>query len=340
MLYQIINLDIERGTRKRIHGLIFAFILIIILIVGGMVFKSPLSGKKVLANSSGSFFSDTQPPQFLYEFNGSNQKFKSPLAVTTSTEGKIFVADTGHSQIQVLSASGKWEKDLGRGSLSYPTGLAYFEQKLYVCDPQAQKIFVYQENGEELPTLLEHQKLILKDGKPGQVIRPSNIQVSSDHLFYITDIANQCVVVLDQQGKILKSFGSSGTADGQFNYPNALFIDKDNKIYVSDSNNARLQIFNSEGEFLTKITGSNGKLGAMTLPRGVAVNDQGQIYVVDVFSNSVRVYDETGYELWVLGGMGSNQGQFNFPNGICIDNKGLIYITDRENNRIQVFGYK
>ncbi|WP_242837448.1 6-bladed beta-propeller [Desulfitobacterium metallireducens] len=307
---------------------------------GRQVVNSIFSGKKALAESSESLANATRPPQFLYEFNGSNQKFKSPLAVTTSTEGKIFVADTGHSQIQVLSSRGEWEKDFGRGSLVYPTGLAFFEQKLYVSDPQAQKIFIYQENGEELPALLEHQRLILKDGKPGQFIRPSNIQVSSDHLFYITDIANQCVVVLDQQGKILRSFGSPGTADGQFNYPNALFIDKDNKIYVSDSNNARLQIFNSEGEFLTKITGSNGKLGAMTLPRGVAVNDQGQIYVVDVFSNSVRVYDETGYELWVLGGMGSNQGQFNFPNGICIDNKGLIYITDRENNRIQVFGYK
>ncbi|HVJ48060.1 MAG TPA: hypothetical protein VM640_02830 [Desulfitobacterium sp.] len=322
------------------------------MIVGGVLFSRFIPSQKVSAINNVS--TSSGPPQFLYELYGGDQEFekkaypqenfpthfKGPLAITTSPEGKIFVADTGHSQIQVFSSKGQWVENFGQGKILTPSGLAYFENKLFIADPNAKKIFVYGEDGKEFPVLLDNQKLPLKDGKQGEVIRPSGIQVGPDHLFYITDIANHRVVILDAQGNIQKSLGSPGTADGQFQYPNALFVSKDGKIYVSDSNNGRLQIFDKEGQFLTKINGSNGKYGSMSLPRGVAVTDQGMIYVVDVFSQTVRVYDEVGIELWVMGGMGSGEGQFNFPNGLDIDNAGHIYVTDRENNRIQVFGYK
>ncbi|WP_434511998.1 hypothetical protein [Desulfitobacterium sp. AusDCA] len=343
----------HKEAKRKIYGIGIASVIIFIMAAVGVMFGWFFPPHK--AFTSQNKWITPQPPQFLYELYGGDQEFekkgvlinkgdpahfKGPLAITTSPEGKVFVADTGHSQIQVFSPEGQWIKNLGKGKIPSPTGLIYFEHKLYIADPNTKKIFVYEEGGKELPLLLDNQKLTLKGGTQGQVIRPSSIQVGPDGLFYITDIANQCIVVLDGQGKVLKSIGSSGTGDGQFQYPNALFVNKDGKIYVSDSNNGRIQIFDKEGMFLTKINGSNGKYGPMALPRGIAVTDQGLIYVVDVFSNMLRVYDEVGVELWVIGGIGNDDGQFNFPNGLCLDSTGHIYVTDRENNRIQVFEYK
>lgn len=353
MLYRIGYYLDGRGAKRKIYGIGIVCAIILIVAVGGVMLSRLFPHQRAFSSQNESI--SAQPPQFLYELYGGDQEFekkgvlnekgdpshfKGPLAVTTSPEGKVFVADTGHSQIQVFSAGGQWIENLGKGKIPFPSALVYFENKLYITDPNARKIFVYEESGKELPLLLDNQKLTFKDGTQGQVIRPSGIQVGPDHLFYITDLANQCIVVLDGQGKVLKNIGSPGMGDGQFQYPNALFVNKNGKIYVSDSNNGRLKIFNKEGEFLTKINGSNGKYGAMTLPRGLAVTDQGIIYVVDVFSHTLRVFDEVGVELWVVGGMGNNDGQFNFPNGLCLDSTGRIYVTDRENNRIQVFGYK
>lgn len=336
----------------------FIYILLILalictLMLGGLAFSKFLPIRNSNTLSSGPINED--PPHFLYTLYGGDQvdinikekaqadgpsRFKGPLAITTSPEGKIFVADTGHSQIQVLDDKGQWITNFGKDKMYSPSGLAYVNQKLYIADPNAKKIFVYGEDGKELSTFLNNQKLSFGDGAEGQIIRPTGIQFGPDQLFYVTDIANQCVIVLDAQGKILKFFGSPGTADGQFQFPNALFVNKDGKIYVSDSNNGRVQIFDQEGNFLTKITGANGKNGAMPLPRGISVTDEGLIYVVDVFFNRVRVFDEVGVELWTLGGAGNGNDQFSFPNGLWIDSAGHVFVTDRENNRIQVFGYE
>lgn len=352
MLYRLGYYLEDKKAKGKIYGIVIVSAIIVIAAIGVVVYSSFFSQQQLFSVQNESL--TAQPPQFLYELYGGDQEFenkeaqinnnpshfKGPLAVATSPEGKIFVADTGNSQIQVFSANGKWLENLGKDKIPFPSGLVYSDHKLYIADPNAKKIFVYEEGKKEFSLLLDNQKLTLKDGTQGQVIRPSGIQVGSDHLFYITDIANQCLIVLNGEGKVLKSIGNSGTGDGQFQYPNALFVDKEGKIYVSDSNNGRLQIFNKEGELLTKINGINGKYGAMTLPRGIAVTDQGMIYVVDVFSHTLRVFDEVGVELWVIGGMGNDDGQFNFPNGLCLDSEGHIYVTDRVNNRIQVFGYK
>lgn len=286
-------------------------------------------------------------PHYLYTIDGRNNSYnpansgnslKGPLAVAVSSD-KVFVADTGHSQVQVYSRDGKWIATWGTGKLNYPFALTFSNNKLYVADPNLMELFSFDAKGNEQQPLLNKQRLSLTSGKQGEIIRPTAVQVGVDNLIYVADVGNQVVLVLDTSGKILRYFGGSGTTDGKFQYPNALYVGKNGKVYVSDSNNCRIQIFDQKGQFLYKVTGSQGKSGPLALPRGLAVTDSGIIFVVDVFLHSVRAFDEAGYELWTFGGNGSSNAQFNFPNGLCIDTEGRIFVTDRENNRVQVFGY-
>lgn len=286
-------------------------------------------------------------PHYLFTINGKSnpadaintaKALKGPLAVTVSSD-KVFVADTGRSQIQVYSRDSKWISTWGMGKLNYPFALTYSNDKLYVADPNLMEIFVYDDKGNMQKSLLDKQRLQLTNGQQGEIIRPTAVQVGTDSLIYVSDVGNQVVLVMDTSGKVLRYFGGSGTIDGKFQYPNALYVGKNGKVYVSDSNNGRIQIFDQKGQFLYKITGVQGKSGSLALPRGLAVTDSGIIFVVDVFSHSLRAYDEAGFELWSFGGNGSDHGQFNFPNGLCVDSEGRIYVTDRENNRVEVFGY-
>jgi len=286
-------------------------------------------------------------PHYLFTIDGkskmtdvinSDKALSGPLAVTVSFD-RVFVADTGHSQVQVYSRAGSWICSWGKGTLDYPFALTYSNKKLYVADPNLMELLIYDDNGALQKPLLNKQRLQLTSGQQGEIIRPTAVQVGEDNLIYVADVGNQVVLVMDSNGKILRYFGGSGTEDGKLQYPNALYIGKNGKVYVSDTNNARIQIFDQKGQFLYKITGSQGKSGLLTLPRGLAVTETGTILVVDVFTHSVRAFDDAGFEAWSLGGYGSNPGQFNFPNGLCVDSVGRIYVTDRENNRVQVFGY-
>ena len=286
-------------------------------------------------------------PHYLFTIDGktkateainSAKTLTGPLAVSVSSD-RVFVADTGHSQVQVYSRDGTWISAWGQGKLNYPFALTFSNNRLYVADPNLMKLFIYDDKGNEQKPLIDKQKLQLMSGKQGETIRPTAVEVGVDNLIYVADVGNQVVLVLNSSGKILRYFGGPGITDGKLQYPNALYVGKNGKVYVSDTNNGRIQIFDQKGQFLYKITGSQGKSGLLTLPRGLAVTESGTIYVVDVFSHSVRAFDEAGFELWSFGGYGSGPGQFNFPNGLCVDSEGRIYVTDRENNRVQVFGY-
>jgi len=335
---------LPKMKRNRLLAVLFLVSLVVIGIGGYWWVKThvgrqvaPLTAETVKAGL----------PHYLFTIDGkskatdainSAKALMGPLAVTVSSD-RVFVADTGRSQVQVYGRDGKFISSWGKGKLNYPFALSFSNDKLYIADPNLMKLFIFDDKGNELQPLLNKQRLQLTSDKQREIIRPTAVQVGADNLIYVSDVGNQVVLVMDTSGKILRYFGGSGTTDGKFQYPNALFVGKNGEVYVSDSNNARIQIFDQLGQFKYKITGSQGKSGPLALPRGLAVTDSGIILVVDVFSHTLRAYDEAGFELWSFGGNGSDHGQFNFPNGLCVDSEGRIYVTDRENNRVEVFGY-
>jgi DNA-binding beta-propeller fold protein YncE len=291
----------------------------------------------------------TKPPSYLFSLGGKEKEtesllagfLKDPMGVSSSPDGKIYVADTGNSLIRVFSSDGGFLATFGKGSLSYPIALSVIDSKIYVADPNLMKVAVYDEEGNEQKPLISKVQLTFTSGKTGELIRPTGIQKGLDGNFYISDIGNHSIVVVNPQGEIIRNIGEEGTEEGDFKFPNGLWITGKGKIFVSDSNNRRIQIFDNKGDFLYKINGSYGTTGAFSLPRGVAVTEQGIILVVDVFSHKIRALDEAGLELWSFGGLGSGTEKFNFPNGIFFDSlSARLYVTDRENNRVQVFGYR
>ena len=295
------------------------------------------------------------PPHFLYAFYGDRWKdqtnsmvlnpavdrFKRPLAITVASDGRIFVADSGNSRIEVFGQVGQHLLSFGQDQLKYPVSLTYMNHKLYVADPILMKIVVFDDHGKALTPLSDKLKLTSRNRANANenYLRPSAIQIGPDNLFYVTDIGNQCVVVLNNKGQILRHFGSPGKNNGNFEYPGGLWVDKAGTVYVSDSNNGRIEIFDKSGRYLSKIDGTQGKNGHLALPRGLVVTDDGILFVTDVLMHKIRVFDLAGNELWTLGGMGKDNGQFYFPNDLYRDSSGRIYIVDRENNRFEVFGY-
>jgi DNA-binding beta-propeller fold protein YncE len=151
-------------------------------------------------------------PHYLFIIDGktkatdaikSAKTLTGPLAVSVSSD-RVFVADTGHSQVQVYSRDGTWISAWGQGKLNYPFALTFSNNRLYVADPNLMKLFIYDDKGNEQKPLLDKQKLQLTSGKQGETIRPTAVQVGVDNLIYVADVGNQVVLVLDTSGKILR----------------------------------------------------------------------------------------------------------------------------------------
>jgi len=86
------------------------------------------------------------------------------------------------------------------------------------------------------------------------------------------------------------SFGSFGSADGQFNLPRGVAVDGSGNIYVADVGNNRIQVFNSAGTHQLSFGTLGSADGQFNSPIGVAVDGSGNIYVSDTGNHRIQVF--------------------------------------------------
>ena len=152
----------------------------------------------------------------------------------------------------------------------------------------------------------------------------------------VAEYAGYCVSMISTNGE-KKSFGSRGSAHGQFNSPEGVAIDAGDNILVADCYNNRIQQFSSTGKHLKTVgTGGSGPLQFQG-PRGIAVHPHThKVYVADG-NHRIQVLNSDLTYSSSFGSEGSNNGQFNHPYVIATDSAGNVYVADHYNHRIQVF---
>ncbi len=164
--------------------------------------------------------------------------------------------------------------------------------------------------------------------------------------------ANTCVgntstpviVKLDQNGKLLKSFG-----EGMFVFPHGIYVDKEGNVWVTDGqgrNGKGHQVFkfSPEGEVLLTL-GKAGVAGTgpdeFNMPSDVVTGKNGDIFVADGHGrdSNARIvkFDKNGKFIKAWGKKGTGPGEFDCPHALAIDSKGRLFVGDRFNNRIQIF---
>ena len=138
-------------------------------------------------------------------------------------------------------------------------------------------------------------------------------------------------------GGFLSAWGSSGTADGQFQSPLDVAVDADGFVYVADWLNHRIQKFTSTGAFVTKWGSEGTGDGQFATPLGIAVEPGGTLLVADVGTSRIQRFTSSGTFVAAWGTPGAGPGQLSGAGRPCVDPNGFIVVPDQGNNRIEVF---
>lgn len=256
-----------------------------------------------------------------------------PMAVVSSADDVVYVADPGAKGVHRFDMDDQNYDLIHRKDdeiLPSPVGLVIDKNGVvYVADSQLARLFKISPGEEYAVEFKLDEKLLQPTGLA--------YDQQNEHII-VVDTAKHKVLLFNNQGALVKSFGHRGKENGEFNFPTMVWH-HDGKILVTDSLNFRIQTFDADGKFLGKFGQLGDATGFHARPKGVATDQAGRVFVVDSIFHSVQVFDSTGQFLLNIGEQGRAEGQFWLPTGIYIDAMKKIYVADSHNRRVQVFRY-
>ena len=157
--------------------------------------------------------------------------------VDVSSTGLVAIADAGGS-IRLVDRDGS-TRELGRGTLEQPSGVAWAEGDLAVSDARQRAVLVLAPDGTV--------KRRLGVGMLGD---PQGLDVAADGTVYVADRIRDCIWRFGTDGSA-RRLGERGANPGQFRSPrDVAVIDREGGrcLLVADELNHRIQIVGDAGE--------------------------------------------------------------------------------------------
>lgn len=225
----------------------------------------------------------------VWEWAGSDIRFRSPIAVVVDNGGDVWVSDSALGRVVRLSADGQPKGWLGSDQLKSPTGLARdsVSGQIYVADTRQHAIFIFDANG-----VFQRRFGSWGEGA-GQFNAPTHIAFNNDELF-VSDSLNSRVQVFSQDGNYLRQIGRRGLFVGDTPRPKGIAVAQNGLVYVVESYYDHLLVFNAQGDFLLPIGGTGQGPGEFYLPAGVWTDNNNRVYVADMFNGRIVVFEFLG----------------------------------------------
>ena len=175
---------------------------------------------------------------------GSGQlQFHTPFAIAyNATNSRVYVCDTVNNRITILNSDLKLHSSFGTkgrepGEFNMPEGIAVDRKgNILVADHLNNRVQKFDASGCYLSSITCTE--------PEQKLQgPISVAVGPDDWVYVVENYSNRVSLFDECGKYVKSFGTKGRNEGEFDDPYAVAVSPDGRVFVSDTNNDRIQVF-------------------------------------------------------------------------------------------------
>ena len=174
--------------------------------------------------------------------------------IAIDRQDNVYVYIRGEPWVMVFDSNGNLIRTWGDGYFKTPHGITTgIDGSVFCIDTVDQTIRKFTPDGELLMTLGESGRASgFLRGKPFHHPTDVAIDPRNGDILVSDGYSNNVVHRFTADGKLLDSWGESGTYPGQFNTLHSIACDRDGNIYVNDRENHRVQVFDPEGTFQTQ----------------------------------------------------------------------------------------
>ncbi|KAI6649381.1 hypothetical protein LOD99_11747 [Oopsacas minuta] len=161
------------------------------------------------------------------------------------------------------------------GEMNTPTGLAYSDPNLYVCDSKNNRINVYYKNDRINVYSIGG---IVKTITHSSLYQPLDIKIHKNSLFVLNS-KYYLILQFDLRGDLLSQFLSRESNDLM---PSFFCIDSSGRLLITDNRKPYVYVFMKDNRRYTLQTSLELKHGEERLvePRGVCIDKKGRVIVV------------------------------------------------------------
>jgi len=256
-------------------------------------------------------------------------EMKTPAAVWLTTQGNLYVADTGNNVVRLVNlTSGVISTFAGTGTQGYAgdNGLA----------------------------------------TQAQLNAPAGVAADSAGNVYISDSGNNVVRKVDATTGIITTIAGTGsvgyTGNGgpavqaKLSNPKGLAVDNHGNLLIAESGSHVIRQWIAATGVIQTVAGNgsggyNGDTFAaasaqLDAPADVKLDSNGNIYIADTGNHVIRMVDGTSNTILTIAGT-SNSGSsgdggaamnamLSTPEGLALDASGNLYIADAYNNTVRI----
>ncbi|HWF01909.1 MAG TPA: peptidyl-alpha-hydroxyglycine alpha-amidating lyase family protein [Caulobacteraceae bacterium] len=315
---------------------------------------------------------------------GPDMQLGEVAGVAVSADRHIFVFQRGHTvgpaygaaaaQLLEFLPDGTFEREIGKNlyAWSYAHAVRLDSQgDIWAADKGSDMVIEFTPQGRVKMVVGRKPEASDEDARPlGHPVPPlppvkgmfrqvTDMTWDSHGNTYISDgYINSRVVKLAPDGRWLTSWGSYGTAPGQFDTLHSIAADAQDRIYVADRGNRRIQVFDTEGKLLriitldvpvpadattligptpgpqTRGTMAPGAPWAVCITPPDAAGHQ-LLFAADAFPGRIYEMELDGRMIGWLGKTGRQAGEFGWIHEIACPSANELYVGELLNWRVQ-----
>ncbi len=256
--------------------------------------------------------------------------------IVIDRQDRVYAFTRSEHAMVVFDREGTFLGSWGEGMFKRPHGVHIGpDDTIYCTDDVDQTVRKFTLDGRLLMTIgTSGQPAPEFSGRPFN--RPTHTALSPRGDIYVADgYANARVHRFSPDGKLLTSWGESGTEPGQFNVVHNICCDAAGFVYVADRDNLRIQVFDDDGRFVAQ-------WNTLTRPCGLYMHGDSSFFVAELGPVVVRerpnanipprvtILDNKGNLLAHLGTAKASpeEGAFIAPHTVAVDSRGDLYVGE------------
>jgi streptogramin lyase len=334
-------------------------------------------------------FAQDAVPEIPFDSNANLLKLPSDLylgevsGVAVNSKGHIFVFSRGNStgpayaataaQLLEFGPDGKYIREIGKNLYAWSFAHAVRvdkEDNIWAVDKGSDMMIKFNPEGRVVMVFGRKKEASDEGAEPwkhprpplpavdGQFRQPTDVTWDPQgNIFFSDGYINSRLAKFDRNGRWVKSWGTPGNKQGEFNTPHSIAADAKGNIYVADRGNRRIQVFDPDGGFLREIK-INVPVPADAVPWMGAKPRQGEdqpgtmqsgapwavcitpgptqyLYASDAFPGRVYKMTLEGKVLGVLGSTGRQPKEFGWIHEIACPAENTIFVAEILNWRLQ-----